>query len=335
MDKDVTTEGNMKHILTAEQFSHSQLYEIFDRADNFRETDGSLYSRRQNMELHFGRIMLSMFYEPSTRTRFSFELAAKKLGMEVVGTENAALFSSAAKGETLEDTIHVFNEYGIDAIALRTKEEGLARRAAAVSNVPILNGGDGKGEHPTQAVLDAHTVHSELGSLENKNYVFVGDNYHSRVVSSDSVVFSTFPGNTITSVSIPELHMRPEVKAKIVANGAQYHETTSLYEALESADVVLVGRLQVERLAESDIRLTEEEIRRKQEALQINNAAMNHMHENAILLHPLPKLKYDIDPEVDADSRAKYFRQAGNGLYVRMAMLDMLMQEADAREPEL
>ena len=280
------------------------------------------------MRRHFGRMMLSMFYEPSTRTRFSFEIAAKKLGMEVIGTENAAEFSSAAKGETIEDTVRVFNEYGIDAISLRTKEEGHADRAASVSNVPILNGGDGKGEHPTQAVLDMYTINSELGKLDNLNVVIGGDLLQGRTARSLAVLLSKYHGNRITFVSTPELQIGKDIKARLDEAGVAHQETAEMYDAFRDADVVYWTRLQLERLKSSGIELSQQELSLKQAQFRIGAAALDVFPEHAIIMHPLPRVD-EISTEVDDDPRAKYFRQAGNGLYIRMAMLDRLMNDAN------
>ena len=316
----------MRHILRAEQFNPAQLSELFERADYFRENDRSIETKRDTMRRHFGRFMLSMFYEPSTRTRFSFEIAAKKLGIEVVGTENAAEFSSAAKGETIEDTVRVFNEYGIDAISLRTKEEGHADRAASVSDVPILNGGDGKGEHPTQAALDMYTINSELGQLQNLNVIIGGDLSHGRTARSLALLLSKYPDNDITFISTPELRIGDDIKAKLNSTGTTYTETDDMNIcSLGDADVVYWTRLQLERL---DGLMSKEEAAEKQRKFRVDTTMLELIPEKAIIMHPLPRVD-EISTEVDDNPRAKYFRQAGNGLYVRMAMLDQLMNVSE------
>jgi len=310
----------MRHILVAEQFDKIQLNELFTQADQFRETDKSIADRREIMQTHLGRIMLSMFYEPSTRTRFSFGIAAKKLGISVEGTENAAEFSSAAKGESIEDTIRVFNEYGVDAINLRTKEEGHAKRAASVSNVAIINGGDGKAEHPTQAVLDMYTIQNELGQLDNLKTVIGGDLAHGRTARSLALLLSKYPGNQICFVSTPELQIGDDIKAKLQENGTEFEETSEMHDALRGADVVYWTRLQLERLKE------DERLSIGQDRFVLDATALEVLSQEAIIMHPLPRQE-EIPSSTDADPRAKYFRQAGNGLYVRMAMLDDIMRE--------
>ncbi len=153
----------MRHVLSVEQFSHDDLQKLFEHADRFREQAASRAGKAELVKMYVGGVLCSLFYEPSTRTRASFETAAQRLGMRVVSTENAREFSSASKGETLEDTIRVLAGYGYAAIVLRHHETGAAARAAAVSTVPIINAGDGKGEHPTQALLDAYTIYEKFG----------------------------------------------------------------------------------------------------------------------------------------------------------------------------
>ena len=306
----------MHHILTAEQFSHEELEHLFTSADEFRETDRQIADRQEVMRKHFGRIMLSMFYEPSTRTRFSFEIAATKLGMGVVGTENAGEFSSAAKGETIEDTMKVLNEYGVDAISLRTKEDGLAVRAASVSKLAVINGGDGKAEHPTQAVLDVYTIQNELQRLENLKIVIGGDLAHGRTARSLAQMLSKYPDNQITFVSTPELQIGEDIKARLDEDGTVFEETAEMYDALRDADVVYWTRLQLER--------HQQKLKFDQNAFILDAAALEVIPESAIIMHPLPR-NHEIPVSTDSDPRAKYFRQAGNGLYVRMAMLDEIM----------
>ena len=306
----------MHHILTAEQFSHEELQRLFTKADEFRKSDESITDRLKMMQQHVGRIMLSMFYEPSTRTRFSFEIAATKLGIGVVGTENAGEFSSVTKGETIEDTVRVFSEYGIDAISLRTKEEGHAARAASVSEVAIINGGDGKAEHPTQAVLDMYTIQESLHRLDNLNVVIAGDLKHGRTARSLAQMLSKYPNNHIKFLSTPELQIGDDIKTRLAEDGTTFEETSEMYDALRSADVAYWTRLQKERHTDDLVF--------NQDAFILDAAALEVLPESAIIMHPLTR-NHEIPVSTDNDPRAKYFRQAGNGLYVRMAMLDEIM----------
>lgn len=308
----------MKHILSADQFDPSQLAQLFARADEFRKQDQTIAGRRKTQQLHQGRIMLSMFYEPSTRTRFSFEIAATKLGINVVGTENAAEFSSAAKGETIEDTVQVFNQYGLDVIVLRTKEDGHAARAASVSNVAIINGGDGKAEHPTQAVLDVYTIQEQLHRLENLRIVIGGDLAHGRTARSLAKLVSQYSGNHISFVSTPELQIGEDIKAYLRKSGTSFEETADMLGALKNTDVVYWTRLQLERHKGDQL------LSVGQKHFMLDEVALAVLPKEAIILHPLPR-NHEIPVSTDKDPRAKYFRQAGNGLYIRMAMLDAIM----------
>jgi aspartate carbamoyltransferase catalytic subunit len=308
----------MQHILTAEQFTNEQLLRLFKHADEFRGLDKLIANRRETAALHTGRVMLSMFYEPSTRTRFSFEIAAAKLGIAVIGTENAAEFSSAAKGETIEDTVRVFNEYGVDAIVMRTKEEGHAARAAAVSEPAILNGGDGKGEHPTQAVLDAYTIYEKFGRLDNLNIVFGGDLAHGRTARSLVLLLCKYPNNSFAFVSAPELSMGDDITERLTANKVRWNKTAHLESALKTADVVYWTRMQLERHKDSSLKIDENQF-------VLNKKTIKSLSKEAIILHPLPR-NHEIAVELDTDPRAQYFHQAGGGLYARMAMLDEIMQ---------
>lgn len=315
----------MRHILTAEQFDKAQLDKLFKSADHFRNRDQAIADRQEVMRLHFGRIMLTMFYEPSTRTRISFEVAAAKLGIRVAGTENAAEFSSAAKGESIEDTIRVFNEYNVDAISLRTKEEGHASRAAEASalskNVPILNGGDGKADHPTQAVLDVYTIRNELGRLDNLRVVMGGDLAHGRTARSLALLLSKYSDNRITFVSTPEMQIGEDIKTRLREDGTAFEETSEMHDALREADVVYWTRLQLERHG-----VQKASVSLGQDRFVLDASALEVLPKNAIIMHPLPRIS-EIPVSTDSDSRAKYFRQAGNGLYVRMAMLDTIMKD--------
>ncbi|HUO61988.1 MAG TPA: aspartate carbamoyltransferase [Candidatus Bathyarchaeia archaeon] len=318
----------MRHILNAEQFTPAQLSELFEGANYFRQMDQKIATRREIMQRHFGRIMLSMFYEPSTRTFHSFDIAAIKLGIKVSGSQSASEFSSAAKGETIEDTVRVFNEYGVDAMTLRTKNKGEADIAASVATIPILNGGDGKGEHPTQAALDAYTINSELGQLHNLNVVIGGDLVNGRTARSLAQVLSKFPGNDITFLAPPEFQIGDDIKAKLDKTGTRYTEMNTLdIDAFGDADAIYWTRLQLERLGDT---MNKEEAIEKQLEFTIDAKTLKVTPEHAIIMHPLPRVK-EISTEVDDDRRAKYFRQAGNGLYIRMAMLDQIMNDADVR----
>jgi aspartate carbamoyltransferase catalytic subunit len=303
------------HILAATQYDHTQLDTLFIRADELRSYT-SYEQRRELAELHKGRQLCSLFYEPSTRTRLSFEAAAVKLGMGVVSTENAREFSSAAKGETIEDTIRVLDAYKFDVVVLRHHETGTASRAANVSQTPIINAGDGKGEHPTQALLDAYTIYRQFGRLDNLHIVMGGDLANGRTVRSLARLLSSYPGNHITFVSIPELQIGEDIKEALNKDATPFEETANMPSAFKTADVVYWTRLQKERLTDpSSI---------PKDGFTLAPGVLKHLPKHAIIMHPLPRVD-EIDPAVDSDPRAVYFDQAGNGLYVRMALLDQIL----------
>lgn len=314
---------DINHVLTAGQFSQEMLESLFATANEFKGQASDIDMRRELASRYAGRQLCSLFYEPSTRTRLSFETAAVKLGMGVVSTENAREFSSAAKGETIEDTVRVLNEYGYDAIVLRHHETGSAARAAAVSNVPIINAGDGKGEHPTQALLDAYTIHENHGRLDGLKVVMGGDLKHGRTVRSLSQLLSGFPGNHLTFVTVPELQIGDDIKQLLAAHGTTYEETEVVSDAFKDADVVYWTRLQKERLEGGQ---SKEQLAKTIGRFSIRPKEMSLLPEHAIVMHPLPRVD-EISPLVDDDKRAVYFRQAGNGLYVRMALLDAVLNQ--------
>ncbi len=302
------------HVLTAGQFSPDQLFEIFARADAMRDGVADPGAARELAAQHAGKVVATVFYEPSTRTRLSFESAAQRLGMAIISTENAAEFSSAAKGETLEDSTRVLDGYA-HAIVMRHKENGAAARAASVSRVPVINAGDGTGEHPTQALLDAYTIFREKGRLDNLNVTVGGDLARGRTARSLARILSKFPGNHISFVSTPELGMGQDVLDELDQAGTTHTETSDMFKVLGESDVVYWTRTQLERGGQGNGSSSE---------FVLGQAALDAMPQDAIIMHPLPRVG-EITREVDNDPRAAYFRQAENGLYIRMALLDMLV----------
>jgi aspartate carbamoyltransferase catalytic subunit len=275
-----------------------------------------------------GRIMATLFYEPSTRTRLSFEAAMLRLGGGVIGTESAGHFSSVAKGETLEDTIRIVGGY-CDVIVLRHHEVGASRRAAAVSPVPVVNAGDGPGQHPTQALLDLYTIAKErsrstqeLGAIDGLRIAMVGDLANGRTVRSLSYLLSKFEDVEITFVAPPAVGMGRDIKAHLEEKGTAYRETEDLDSVLPEVDVVYQTRVQKERFADRM-----EEYRRVSGVYLMDRRTLALMRPDAILMHPLPRVG-EIAEEVDDDPRAAYFRQARNGLFIRMALLRMLLDRA-------
>ncbi len=316
-----TTKTN--HVLTADQFDPVMMEDLFDRADIFQDMDTGLEGRRTMAELHLGRRMVTMFYQPSTRTRLSFEMGAAALGIGCPSTENAGEFSSAAKGESIEDSTRVLNVYRPDAIVMRHPEVGSAQRAADVSIVPVINAGDGTNEHPTQALLDMYTIQREHGHLDDLNIVLGGDLKQGRTVRSLARLVAKYSGNHITFVSTPQLRMLDDIKEILEESGTTFDEVIRIDDAMDAfgeADVVYWTRLQKEYMEKSEgIDLGD---------FVIDAKTLKNLYHQAIIMHPLPRVD-EISTDVDLDSRARYFEQAGNGMYIRMALLDYLFEESE------
>ena len=300
----------MKHIVAVEQFDRPWLETLLAEADVMRELPREAEPLR-------GRVLATIFYEPSTRTRLSFESAMMRLGGNVISTENAREFSSALKGETVEDTVRMVSGYA-DAIAMRHHEEGALARAIAVADVPILNAGDGPGEHPTQALLDLYTIHHEIGRIDDLRIAMVGDLRYGRTVRSLSLLLRQTNNCHITFVAPPAVAMRDDIKDALDASGVSWNEESDLHTAMESSDVVYQTRIQKERFASEDDYLA------VKGTYVITPESMQHLGKAAIVMHPLPRVD-EISVEVDDDPRAAYFRQARNGVYVRMALLNQLI----------
>ncbi|MDQ6883179.1 MAG: aspartate carbamoyltransferase [Candidatus Dormibacteraeota bacterium] len=264
-----------------------------------------------------GRLLATIFYEPSTRTRFSFESAMLRLGGQVLSAENAARASSSSKGESLEDTIRIISGYA-DAIVLRHPEIGAADRAAGAADVPIINAGDGAGHHPTQALLDLYTIKKELGRLDHLRVGFVGDLRHGRTVRSLALLLAQFPGIELTFVSPGSLSMEQDVLTALTGNGVRHTQVDQLADVVPTLDVLYQTRIQAERFE------SPESYECHRGLYIIDPAVMQRLPDHAILMHPLPRVG-EIDPAVDSDPRAAYFRQAKNGLVVRMAVLAWAM----------
>jgi aspartate carbamoyltransferase catalytic subunit len=303
--------SRLRHVIESQQFTRSLLEDLLARADEIKG-EPHRFSGRLN-----GQVMAALFYEPSTRTRLSFEAAMLRLGGETMGTDNAREFSSAAKGETLEDTIRIVSGYA-DVIVLRHNEEGAAKRAAAVSTVPVINAGDGPGQHPTQALLDLYTIRDELGRIDGINIAMVGDLANGRTVRSLTYLLSKFRQIKIWFVAPPQVAMRDDLKAHLDEHHISWVEAEDLDAVLPEVDVVYQTRIQKERFANPADYMALKGIYR------IDNRSLSLMRKYAIVMHPLPRVD-EIAPEVDADPRAAYFRQARNGLQIRMALLDRLL----------
>ncbi len=302
----------LHHVIEAQQFDLPTLDHLFSVTEEMEQVVA-----RGGTDSFHSRLMAALFYEPSTRTRFSFEAAMHRLGGKVISTENAAEFSSVAKGETLEDTVRIMNGY-VDVIVLRHNEVGAAKRAAAVSRVPIVNAGDGAGQHPTQALLDLYTIRKEIGSIDGLKIAMVGDLAQGRTVRSLAYLLSKFKDIKIYFVAPPLLKMKEDILEHLRECGIWFVEEMVLDQVLPEVDVVYQTRVQKERFGD---RIADYEQCRN--VYILSQASLGLMKSDAIIMHPLPRLG-EIAMDVDQDRRAAYFRQAQNGLYVRMALLTTL-----------
>lgn len=303
-------------VIKAQQFDKPTLEAVFAIADTMKAGDF-------DTEMLRGKTLVSLFYEPSTRTRLSHEMAMLRLGGKVIGTENAREFSSFAKGETLEDTVRVISGYGPDVIVLRYHEKGGAERAQRSSTVPIINAGDGTGQHPTQALLDLYTIRQEFGRLDNLDIALVGDLANGRTVRSLCYFLAKhYPNNTVHLISPKQTQMGDDVKEYLLRHHVQYDESIELNPLLRAADVIYQTRVQTERFKDKPALL--QEVTKASERLAITPKVVRRMKRDAIIMHPLPRVT-EISRTVDKNSRAAYFRQAQNGLFVRMALLKMII----------
>jgi aspartate carbamoyltransferase catalytic subunit len=299
----------LHHVVEAQDFNRGMLEELFESAHVMERV-----VERGGSNLLAGRIMASLFYEESTRTRFSFETAMLRLGGSVISTENARQFSSVSKGETLEDTIRIMNAYA-DVIVLRHYESGAARRAADISRVPIINGGDGTGQHPTQAFLDLYTIQKELGHIDDLSIAVVGDLANGRTVRSLCYLLAKYRNVRIHMVAPEVVRMRDDIKAYLVRHDVWFREETDLRAIAPELDVVYQTRIQKERFGDR----TEDYLAARGVYI-VDPELLRTLKPRSIVMHPLPRID-EINVDVDSDTRAAYFRQAQNGLYIRMAIL--------------
>jgi aspartate carbamoyltransferase catalytic subunit len=302
----------LKHVLEVDQFQRADLDTILRHARQMR--DVAIQGTGSSLN---GRILATLFYEPSTRTRLSFESAMLRLGGQMLSSEMAAETSSAVKGETIEDTVRIVESYA-DVIAIRHPVSGTAGAAASVSSVPILNAGDGAHEHPTQALLDLYTIQDELGRIDNLTVALVGDLRYGRAPRSLAKLLTRTEKCRIIMVSPPGIEMARDVLQSLENAGLEYHLTEDLDTALNDANVVYMTRVQKERFP------SEEAYQAVQGRYSLTADMMSTLRRDAIVMHPLPRVN-EIDTAVDSDPRAVYFRQARNGVYVRMALLDLLL----------
>lgn len=313
----------LRHLYEIQQLSPAQLSGLLDLARAIEARPGYYQGRLT------GRRIATLFYEPSTRTRFSFEAAAQALGATCISTENARQFSSASKGETLPDTVRIVSGY-VDAIVLRYDRTGGAEEAIAHATVPVINAGDGTGQHPTQALLDLYTILKYVDQLEGKDIVLVGDLGNGRTVHSLAYLLAKhYPKNRLVLLS-PDI--LPVMMPGNILNYLERKGVIWLKEhywpdwVVRHADIVYMTRVQQERF--KDEPQLHAEVTRKADLFNLTPELVGRMKPSTIIMHPLPRLA-EIPPEIDCDPRAKYFEQAQNGLWVRMALLLWLLGAAE------
>jgi aspartate carbamoyltransferase catalytic subunit len=302
---------NLKHVVESQQFTVPLLMELFDRTRQMEKIVA-----RGGTQDYARKVMASLFYEPSTRTRFSFEAAIYRLGGRVLSTEHAKVFSSEIEGEQLEDTIRIIAGYS-DVIVLRHTEEGGARRAARVSSVPVINAGDGRGgQHPTQALLDLYTIYRERRALDGLTIAIVGELDRGRTARSLAYLLSKFERVKIHFVSPPEVQMSQDILDHLDEHDVWYDLVHDVAPIAGEVDVIYQTRIRPDRV----------EDRASLDRYTIDERLLRRMKPDAMILHPLPRT-VEIDKAVDTDPRALYFKQTTNGLFIRMALLTLLWEQ--------
>lgn len=303
-----------QHIVKTQSFTKGFMAEIFNSAREMRK----IIKSGKSLNILNGKVVATLFYEESTRTRLSFETAAQKLGAGVISSTNARQFSSVSKGESLEDTIKTLHGYA-DCIVLRYYKEGGAARAAHFSKVPIVNGGDGSGQHPTQSLLDLFTIEDELGQIDGLKVALVGDLKHGRTVHSLAYLLGKFDNIQLRLIAPDALQMPEDILDYLERHRVGVVLDKDFRGLIDDIDVLYQTRIQKERFDDLS------EYEKSKGMLSVTRQVANMMKNDAIIMHPLPRVD-EIRYGVDDNHRAKYFIQAENGLYVRMALLKMLME---------
>ncbi len=296
-----------KNLISIQDFSKEEILEILKMAEEFE--------KNPNQPLFKGKVIASIFFEPSTRTRLSFETAANRLGARVIGFSDS-VNTSLSKGETLKDTIKMISNYA-DLIVMRHPLEGSARYASEISSVPVINAGDGSNQHPTQTLLDLYSIFKTQGTLENLRINIAGDLKYGRTVHSLIQAMSHFnPRFLFTSPE--ELSLPKEYKDYLREKGIEYRETHNLSEGIADSDIIYMTRVQRERFTDPI------EYERVRNVYVLTGPMIKSSKPNMKILHPLPRVN-EISIDVDDSTHAYYFEQARNGIYTRMAIITKLL----------
>jgi len=303
----MTQNLSFTNLIDSNQINISDVGRLFALADKYR-----LEGRNQDCK---NLILASLFFEPSTRTRFSFESAMLKMGGQIITLEQGES-SSMKKGETLSDMGQIMSNYA-DIVVIRHPQIGSTSEFAKNATVPIINAGDGANQHPTQALVDLYTIFTEKGRLNNLKIGVLGDLKHGRAFRSFLTLMSLYSDNHFILISPTSLALNADYKKTIIKNGCIVEETNNLTKAVQNLDILYVSRIQHERFA------SEEEYQQVKNSYLVNKEIINSANQDMIIMHALPKLS-EIDVEIDDLPQAKYFKQAKYGVYDRMALLSVM-----------
>jgi aspartate carbamoyltransferase catalytic subunit len=293
-----------KDLISITDYSKEDYLRILELAADFE--------KNPNQRLLEGKVVASLFFEPSTRTRLSFETAINRLGGRIIGFSDAGS-SSVSKGETLHDTTKMVSNY-VDLIVMRHPLEGSARYAAEVADVPVINAGDGANQHPTQTLLDMYSILKTQGTLDNINICMIGDLKYGRTVHSLLMALSEFENPIFNFIAPDELAMPDEYKMFLRDKGIKYYEHTEINENINHADIIYMTRVQKERFMDPI------EYEKVKNVYILRNSMLKNTKPNMRILHPLPRVN-EIHTDVDANEKAYYFTQAKNGMYTRQAII--------------
>ncbi len=297
-----------KDLISITDYSKEDYLRILELAGDFE--------KNPNQRLLEGKVAASLFFEPSTRTRLSFETAINRLGGRIIGFSDAGS-SSVSKGETLHDTIRMVSNY-VDLIVMRHPLEGSARYAAEVADVPVINAGDGANQHPTQTLLDMYSILKTQRTLDNINIFMIGDLKYGRTVHSLLMALSEFENPIFNFIAPEELAMPEEYKLFLKEKGIRYFEHTEINDNINHADIIYMTRVQKERFMDPI------EYEKVKNVYILRNNMLDNTKPNVRILHPLPRIN-EIHTDVDANQKAYYFEQARNGVFVRQAIISHIL----------
>lgn len=296
-----------RSLVSIDDLTTDEVISILDKAAEFE--------KKPVQKLLEGKVIATLFFEPSTRTRLSFESAINRLGGKIVGFADSGI-TSVSKGETLHDTIKMVSSYS-DLIVMRHPVEGSARYASEISSVPIINAGDGANQHPTQTLLDLYSIRKTQGTLDNLNIFMVGDLKYGRTVHSLMMAMSRW-NTTFNFIAPEELKMPEEYKLYLENLGLKYYEHPDFTDIISRADIIYMTRVQKERFTDPI------EYEKVKNVYVLKNSMLAKTKHNMRILHPLPRVN-EIDTDVDTNPKAYYFEQALNGVYTRQAILCSLL----------